>query len=168
VPVRLRRLAEAPDLRLGELRIAVGASEMAHQPDDLGRRLRQVGEAPAAHAGVELEVDADALGDLAVRDDELERGLSSRRDLPAGRGRPHHENPGGRERFTELEALSDRGDAEHARPGAERRTGHVHGPVPVAVRLHDGPKLGPVKHVEQPPDVAADRTEIDRQLRPRH
>src|SRR5512132_2350583 len=67
VPVRLRRLAEAPDLRLGELGIAVGAREMAHQPDDLGRRLRQVREAPAAHAGVELEVDADALGDLGSR-----------------------------------------------------------------------------------------------------
>src|SRR5438034_1380237 len=78
VPVRLRRLAEHSDLGLRELGIAVGAREMAHQPEDLDRRLWQLREAPAAHAGVDLEVDADALGDLAVRDGELERGLSRR------------------------------------------------------------------------------------------
>src|SRR4051794_29863996 len=168
MPVRLGRLSEALDLRLGELGIAVGAGEVAHQPDDPGSRLRQLREAPAAHARVELEVGPDALGNLTVRADELEPGLAYRSDLPADRCRPHDEDSGGGELLAQLEAFGDRRDAEHARPCPKCRAGDVEGAMSVAVRLDDCPELGAVEHVEQPPDIAADRAEIDRQLRPLH
>ena len=66
VRVRLGRLAEALDLLRRERRVRVGGREMAHQPDHVRRRLRQLGEPPASHARVELQVHRDLVRDLAV------------------------------------------------------------------------------------------------------
>src|SRR4051812_11797798 len=72
VCVRFGQLAEALQLGARKLGVAVGGREVGHQPDDLGRRPRQLGEPVPAHTGVELEVDAYAVGNLVVRDRELE------------------------------------------------------------------------------------------------
>src|SRR5919112_1303534 len=56
VRIPLRDLPEPLDLLLREERVAVGGSEMAHDPDDVPRRLHELGQPPAAHAGVELDV----------------------------------------------------------------------------------------------------------------
>ena len=57
---------------------------------------RQLRDAPAAHAGVELHVHDDAFGDLLARDDELQPGLARLGDF-ARRRRPEDEHPRRRE-----------------------------------------------------------------------
>ena len=136
---------------------------MAHQPDDLTGRRRQLGEAPAAHARVELQVDADAFRDRLVEDGQVEVGLARLRDV-AARARPHDEDPHARELAAERKRLGDRGDAERQRAFAERRAGDVDGAVPVAVGLDDGPELGAPERAPQPADVPPDRAEVDRDL----
>ena len=145
-----------------ERRVAVGGREVRHQPDDVRGRLRQLGEPPASHPGVELEMDGDVRRDLAVAGDgQLEPRLARRGDLV---GRPHDEDPRLGQRAPQLEPLVDRGDTEHGRAGLERRAPDVDRAVPVAVRLDDGPELRTVERLEQPASVVPDRAEVDRDL----
>ena len=168
MPVRRGRLAETLDLRLGELRVAIRAGEMTHQADYGCRRFEELREAPAAHAGVELQVDVKPFRDLAGGNHQLQPGFFCECELAAGRRRSHDEDPRLPELVAELEAFGDGRDAERRRPGGERGAADVHRAVAVAVPLYDRPELGAGEHVEQPLDVPANRAEIDRQLRALH
>ena len=42
------------------------------------------------------------------------------------------------------------------------------GAVPVAVRLDDGPELAPSEDVDEPPRVAANRRQVEREIRAAH
>src|SRR2546430_14788907 len=86
----LRRSPKALDLAARERRITVRGREMRHQTDDFGRRRRQLREAVAAHAGVQLEVDAHPLRDLTVGDHELEAGIARLRNLAVRAGGAAH------------------------------------------------------------------------------
>ena len=108
-----------------------------------------------------------ALRDLAADDDELETRLACVGDLRRRR-RAEDEDARGADRAPQRQRLGHRRDAERGRARGERRTAHVGGAVPVAVRLHDRPELRAVEHPQQRRRVAADRAEIDGQLRARH
>jgi hypothetical protein len=139
--VGLGDLAEALDLGASELEIAVGGGEMTHQPDYVAaRRGEDLRETETAHAGVELEMDAHALGYVRVHDGDLESRLASPRNL-GGKQRAHHENARRWILGPQLERLGERDHAESAGAGAERRAGRIHSPVPVGVRLHDRPQV---------------------------
>ena len=86
--VRGRRLLEALDLRARELLVRIRRRQMAHQPDDLDRRRGKLGQPPAAHARVELEMDANALRDRLVPDGQVEIRLAGLRDLAAAASGP--------------------------------------------------------------------------------
>ena len=152
-------------LRVGG--VAVGGGEVAHHPDDLPGRRGELGKTPPPHARVELEVDADALGNLTVDDHELEAGVACLGDL-ATRSRAHDEDAHGAERPPQHEPLRHGRDAERRRAAPERGGTDVGGAVAVAVGLDHRPQLRPVERAEEPPRIAADRTEIDRQLRAGH
>ena len=141
---------------------------MGHQADDVRRRLRQLGEPPPAHAGVELEVNRDLVRDLAARDDELEPRVPCRGDLARIVRRAHDHDARVGQLAPQLEALVDGGDAECGRARFEGRAAYVDRAVAVAVRLHDGPELGAVEDVEKPPRVVANGAEVDRDLAPVH
>ena len=136
---------------------------MAHQPDDLATGHVQLGDSPAAHAGVELQVDAHALGDLAVGDHELQARIARLGDL-AARGRPEHENAHGAERLPEREPFRHGRHAERGRSRPERRAADIRGAVAVAVRLDHRPQLGALEHAPKRGRVAPDGAEVDRQL----
>ena len=62
----------------------------------------------------------------------------------------------------ELLRLGGRGDAEPGGAGLQRRLRHRHGAVPVAVGLDHGAVRGALREVShEPPDVVADRREVD-------
>jgi hypothetical protein len=136
--------AEALDLGTRELDVGVGGREVRHQADHLRWRLGELGEPIPAHAGVELEMHANALGDLVGREAQLEPGLARERDV-SSLGWAEHDDLLRRELVAQLEPLRDRDDADRARAGAERRRGDVDRAVPVAVRLDDGPEIGAVE-----------------------
>jgi hypothetical protein len=115
---------------------------MAHDPDDLGRRSRQLGQAPAAHTGVELQVDANALRHELVPDGEVEIGLARLCNLVTG-ARAHHEDADPRKLAAKRERLRHRRDAQGLRALSQRCARDVARPVAVAVRLDDRPELGP-------------------------
>ena len=98
-------------------------------------------------------------------DDELEPRLARLGELV---GRAHDDDPRLRKLAPQLEGFGDGDDAERRGPGLERRPSDVARAVAVAVRLHDGPELGPVERLEQPPRVVANRAEVDRDLAPVH
>jgi len=137
--------------------------EMAHQPDDVDRRRQQLGQAPAAHPRVELEVDADALRDRLVEHREVEVCLARLGDVPVG-ARPEDEDAHARELAPERQRLGHGRDAERERAFTERRACDVDGAVPVAVGLDHGPQLRASEDAPQPTDVAPHRAEVDRDL----
>ena len=165
VRVRLRGLAEPFELLLRVDRIGVGGRQVGHQPDDVRGRLWQLGESPAAHPGIELEMNGDAGGDLATGDDELEPRLARLGHLLR---RAHHDDSRLRELATQLAGFGEGHDAEGRRAGFERRPRDVACAVAVAVRLDDGPELAPVEPFQQPSRVMADRAEVNRDLAPLH
>ena len=166
--VRLGRGAEALDLLLGEGGVGVGRREVRHQAHDLRAERRQLREAPAAHAGVQLQVHRARRREILVPPRELEPRLARLGDLAAGRGRAHHEDPRVAELGSQLEPLGDGRDAERAGALVEHRAGDIDRAVPVGVGLHDRPELRAVEHAQQRPRVAPDRAEVDGQLRPVH
>ena len=112
-------------------------------------------------------MDADALGNLAVADRELEAGVARLGDL-AARGRPHDEDPHRPERLAQRERLRHGCHAERRRARPERGGADVGRAVAVAVGLDDGPQLRPVEGAEEPARVAADRAEVDRDVGSAH
>ena len=64
--VGLGRAEEPLELLHRERPVAVGGREVRHQADHRASRLGQLAEPPSAHAGVELQVDGDALGQSLV------------------------------------------------------------------------------------------------------
>src|SRR2546421_11020872 len=128
----LRRSSKALDLAARERRITVRGCEMRHQTDDFGRRRRQLGEAIAAHAGVQLEVDAHPFRDLTVGDHELEAGIAGLRDLAVRAGGSQHDDALGAVLAAQREALRDRRDAERRCTRAERGACDVDRAVAVA------------------------------------
>ena len=103
-----------------------------------------------------------------VRDDELEPGLARLGDLPV-RGRPHDDDPRGRELAAAGRAPPPTVATQSAgRARAERAVGDVDRAVPVAVRLDDGPELGARELLEQQLGVPPHRAEVDRDLRARY
>ncbi len=131
---------------------------MAHQADDLERRRKELGETPASHPGVELQVHANVRRNLVRRDDELEARISRLSDLAVAAGGSHDDDPRLRELPAELEGLGHGRDAECGSAGAERGAGNVDGAVAVAVRLHDGPELGAGERAQERVRVAAKRS----------
>ena len=113
---------------------------MTHQADDLDRRSGQLREAPAAHAGVELEVHVHTRGELTRADDELEAGIARLADLTVAGG-SHDDDARRRKVAPQLEGLGHGGDAESRRTGSERSSGDVCCPVAVPVGLDDRPEL---------------------------
>ncbi len=106
-------MREALELAAREGRVAVGGREVRHHPDDVARRRAELGDPPAAHARVELDVHGQALGDLRA-DDELEPRLAREGEL-LGRRRTEHQDPRRRQRGPQLERLGNRRDAKDAR-----------------------------------------------------
>ena len=160
------RLPEALDLLPRKGRIGIGGREMAHQADDVRRRLRQLCEPPPTHAGVQLQVHRNVVRDLiAAGDDELDPSLARFGKLVGG---AHHDEPRLRQLAAQVERLRDGDDAERRSPGLERRPPDVARTVAVAVRLHDSPELGSVERLEKPPSVVANCAEFDRDLAPVH
>ena len=164
VRVRARHRVEPLELRPGEVRIGIGSREVRHQPDHVCGRRRQLGQAVAVHARLELQVHANAVGNLLVRDGKLERSVARMRDLAARARRPEHEDALDAELVAQREPLRDRRDAQPARTGSERRAGRVHHPVSVAVRLDDGPQLRAVGRAQERADVAPQCAEVDGDL----
>ena len=80
--VRLGRPEEALELLVGEVAVGVGGGEMGHQPDDGRAGHGQLGEPPAPHPGVELEVDLHTVGQRPVVHGELERGVARHAGRP--------------------------------------------------------------------------------------
>src|SRR5438034_660289 len=158
-----RRLLEPLDLPPREARIRVGRRQVAHQPDDVDRRPGKLGQPPTAHARVELEVNANALGDRHVEDGEVEVGVPRLRHIALG-ARPEDEDPHARELAPQRERLGHRCDAERERTLAEHRARDVDRAVAVAVRLDHGPELRPTEDAPQPTSVASKRPEVDRDL----
>ena len=139
---------------------------MAHQPDYVRRWLRQLGEPPASHPRVELQVHRHVVRDLtADGDDEFKPRLVRLGELV---GRAHDDDPRIGKLAAQLHGFGDSDDAEGRSPGLERRPSDVTRAVAVAVCLHDGPELGTVERLEQPPRVVANRAEVDRDLAPVH
>jgi hypothetical protein len=66
---------------------------VAHQPDDVSRRRPKLGEPIATHSRVELEMNAQALRDVAVADCNLDVGVLCGCDL-VRLERAHAEDPG--------------------------------------------------------------------------
>ncbi len=161
--VELRRGSEPLDLQFGELGVEVSRGEVAHQPDDLAAGHIQLGDPPAAHAGVELDVHLHALGDLAVGDHELEARIARIGDL-AARGRPEHQHADGAECLPEREPFRNGRHAERGRARPERCAADVRGAVAVTVRLDHRPQLGALEHAQERARVAPDGAEIDRQV----
>ena len=144
VRVRGGRVAEALDLPLRVRRVGVGGREMAHQADHLERRRRELGDAPAAHPGVELHVDAHARRNLVRPDDELETRVARMPHLAVAGGTHDDDARDGKSRRS-ASALGDGGDAQRRCARAERRAGDVGRAVPVRVRLDDRPQLRAVR-----------------------
>ena len=141
VRVRLGRGEEALELQLGEARVGIRRREVAHQADDARARRGELGEAPAAHARVELEMHGDVGRRDLGREAQLEPGLARGGDLGRPR-RAEQDDPRRRQGAPQLQGLAERCDAERGCAGRERRPPHVHRAVPVAVGLDDGPELG--------------------------
>ena len=152
------------DLLVGEGGVRVGGREVAHQSDDVPCRLDELGEPVATHPGVELEVHAHALRNLAVRDDDLEIRVARLGDLAARVERPHAEDARGGELLPQLERFQKCRDAESACARTERRAGYVDRAVPVCVGLDDRPELRALERTQQRPDVSPERAEVDSQL----
>ena len=114
---------------------------MGHQTDYPRRRRRQFGQAVAAHARVELEVDAYAFRNFGIADRQLEAGFACLRDLAVRARRTQDDDACSRVVAPQLQALGNRGDAERSRPGADRCARGVCCAMSVTVRLHDRPEL---------------------------
>ena len=165
--VRLRRGEEALELQLGEPRVRIRRREVAHQADDARAWRGELGEAPAAHARVELEMHGDVGRHNLAREAQLEPRLARGGDC--GRpGRAEQDDPRRRQGAPQLQGLPERCHAERGCAGPERRPPHVHRAVPVAVGLDDGPELGGLEQPAQHTNVVADRGEVDRDQRTGH
>ena len=162
-----RRLAEALDLLPREVGIGLGRGEMAHHPDDVARQRGELGEPPAAHARVELEVDRNAFGHAAVRGDELEPGSARLPPLRFVR-RAHHDDARVGEGGAKRERLRRRRHRERRRASPQRRPRDVHRAVPVAVRLDDGPQLRRPGRAPERLRVPADRSQVEGEERALH
>src|SRR5205085_1085186 len=149
-----RRRFEAPELLARELLVGVRGREMRHEADDVLAQLRQPRRAVATHARVELRVHAYSVGDLLVRDRELELGVARLRDLAARRRRAHHEDADARVFAPQRQSLAHGRDAERARTGSERGTSDVDRAVPVRVRLDDSPELRALEDAHERAHVA--------------
>src|SRR5438552_18593093 len=110
-------------------------------------------------------MDRDVVGDLTARNHELEPRLARLSQLCR---RAHHDDPSLREPAAQLYGFGDGNDAEGRSPCFQRGSRDVARAVAVPVRLHDGPQLGALEHVEEPDRVVADRAEIYRDLAPMH
>ena len=141
---------------------------MRHHADDTRGRLRKPCEPVASHPGLQLQVDAHAVGNLVVRDRELEIGVARVRDVATRRGRAHDEDANTAVFAAEREPLLHRGDAERARAGSERRARDVDGAVSVAVCLDDGPQLRAAELADERAHVSPQRAEVNRDLRAMH
>ncbi len=84
---------------------------------------------------------ADALGDLAVGNRELEPGLPGLGDLPVRSRRTHHDDPLGAVLVAQSKTLGDGRDAKRRRARAERSACDVDRAVSVAVGLDHRPEL---------------------------
>ena len=136
-------------------------------PTTTASRLGQLREAPAAHPGVELQVDVHAFGDAPVGHDELEPRLARPRDLLA-RGGTEHDDPHVAVQASQRERLAHRRDAERGRPALERAPRGVGRTVAVAVGLDDRPELGRSDDACEQASVATDRADVDRDERAGH
>ncbi len=113
--VGAHELREPHDLLVRERGVRVGSREMAHQADDIARRLHELREPVAAHPRVELDVDADTLGNFRIGDGELDVRVASVGDLAARVERTHAEDPRSRELLPQLERLRHRRHAQRPR-----------------------------------------------------
>ena len=164
----LRRSPKALDLAARERRITVRGREMRHQTDDFGRRRRQLREAVAAHAGVQLEVDAHPLRDLTVGDHELEAGIARLRNLAVRAGGSQHDDAFGAVLAAQREAFRNRRDAERRRARAERGACDVDRAVTVAVGFDHRPEPRTVERAQERSHVASQSPEVDGDLRAVH
>ena len=154
-------LLETLDLEMREDGIGLRRREVAHEPDHVARGGRKLGEAPAPHAGVDLQVHAHALRDGVLRGgDELEPGDPGLAHLALGH-RPHDEDAGIPECGSQVERLGERRDAERRGTGFERSLRDVDGAVSVALGLDDGPQLGSARGLREGRGIAADRPEVE-------
>ncbi len=158
---------EALQLQLGELCVGVGRREVAHEPDDARARRGELGEAPAPHPRVELEMHRDVGRPRARREAQLEPGLAGGREIVRA-GRAEQDDPRRGQGASQLEGLPERRDAERGRAGRERRPPHIDRTMAVAVGLDHGPELGALEPVAQHADVVADGAEVDRDQRAGH
>ncbi len=138
VRVGRRRVRKSLNLLFGERGVRICRRKVAHDPDDLRGGSGQLGETPAAHPGVELQMHRNPVRNLLVADRELELGLAGIRDL-AVRGGTHDQDASDRKLVAQLEGLGHRRDTQRRCTFPERSSGHVDRTVPVGVRFHDRP-----------------------------
>ena len=159
---------EALELRAREGGIGVGGREVRHEADDALGPFGELRKAVASHSGLELQMDADAVGNLVVRDGELEVRVTCMRDLATRRERAHDEDADAGVFRAQGEPFLHGRHAKGARSGPQRRARDVDGSVAVAVRLDDGPELRAVELAQERAHVAPQRAEVDGDLRPVH
>ena len=123
----------------GRTLVGLGGREMGHQAHDGAARRGQLGEAPPAHARVELEVDGTPSGSRPSATSARARPRAPRRPRPPRSGRARGSARPGRPRAAER--LGHGRDAERGRAAFERGAADVDRAVPVAVGLDDRPEL---------------------------
>ena len=168
-----------------------GVGEMAEQPRDdqsagaltLGGGREELiplglGRTVPAETGIELDLDAGrGVGDLGRYGAQLGRcGQPDVDSVVDGcpevgvrvvqPGQNRSVDPG----RAQLQRLGQIGDTQPAGAARQRRLGHAHRSVPIAVRLDHCHQLGPARVLPQPCDVVGDRREVDPRLakRPGH
>ena len=139
---------ETLDLPLGVCRVGVRGGEVAYEPDHLEVGRDQLGDAPAAHAGVELHVHAHAGRHIVGGDDELDVRVARLAYLAVERG-PHDDDPRRRELTAKHERLWHGRDTHRRCACTERCSRDVGRAVAIRIRLHDSPDLRAAQRLEQ-------------------
>ena len=124
-----------------------------------GRARRSPGRStPAAHAGVDLQMEGQARREIGPGDRHLEASLPRPLVLAAAERTEHHDPRVGHHRTQRLSLCHGR-HAERGRPGLERRGTDIGGSVAVGIGLDHGPELGRSRGLPHPADVPAQRAE---------
>ena len=179
-----RQGGEDGGLQRGEGRVVVGGGEMGHharQPERAVRRgqLTADGErvgrdhAPAAHAGVGLDVDAAGHAGGPQPGVVLERGnddleASGLRLLARLEWREHDDRRPRSERLTQLTRLLQRRAADPFGSGRDRSARAFDGSVGIAVGLDHRPQPAPAGGLDQPPCILMHGAQVHLQRRARH
>src|SRR3954468_12789405 len=169
--LRAEHRIEDVKLVMGGYFVRVGGGEVGVDPgepfpEDLASLPRLVRlDAPAVHAGVDLEVclEAGMRHDALRTQDRVGRNLET---VLSGEGKTvwekvgEDEDRGADAGVSELGALLDRYDGQRIRAGFEDGARHGDGAVAVSICLYDGHEAGAPGAAFKDADVMSDRPEV--------